>query len=109
MRYLDRERAGQIVGGVWLIGLGLLFYTHAWWPGILFVIGASAIVEGLVKGRGWYAFQGGFWAIAIGVWALYNFHLAVLFVGLGASMILLAIFRPPAWSKPKPYSDGYLD
>src|SRR5262249_21218080 len=106
---LSDERAGQIVGGIWMIGLGVLFYTGMWWPGIMFVIGASAIVEGLVEGRGWYSFQGGLWAIAIGVWALFHFSIAIFFVALGASMILGALVRPPGLSKPEPFTDNTLE
>lgn len=107
--HLTNERAGQITGGVWMIGLGILFFTGMWWPGIMFLFGASAIVGGLVEGRGWYAFQGGLWSIAIGVWALFQFHIAVLFVAIGASMIVTALARPPAFVKPKPFTDHSLD
>ena len=106
---LTNERAGQITGGVWLIGLGLLFATGRWWPGIMFLIGVSAIVEGLVEGRGWYAFQAGFWSIMIGVWALYHYSLPMLFVGLGVSMIVMAIAPPPMFAKPKPFTDNSLE
>ena len=107
--HLSSERAGQITGGVWLIGLGLLIYTGRWWPGIMFLIGAGAIIEGLVEGQGWYAFQGGLWAIAIGVWALFHFNIAVLFVAIGASMVVGALIRPPAFAKPKPIADHSMD
>ncbi len=103
------ERANKLTGGIWLIGLGILFYTGRWWPGIMFVIGVSAIVEGLVQGRGWYAFQGGLWSIAIGIWAMTHFNIAVLFIGLGVSMVLLALVRPPAFAKPKPFTDNTLE
>lgn len=106
---LSSERAGQLNGGVWMIGLGLLFYTGRWWPGIMFLIGASSIVEGLVEGYGWWAFQGGLWAIAIGVWALFHFNIAVLFVGVGASMVILALLPPPGVRKPKPFTDNSLE
>lgn len=106
---LSDQRAGQVTGGIWLIGLGLLFYTGHWWPGIMFVIGASSIVQGLVEGRGWYAFQGGLWCIAIGVWAYYHFNIALFFVVLGASMIVMALVRPPIFEKPKPFTDNTLE
>jgi len=106
---LSNERAGELMGGVWMIGLGILFWTGAWWPGIMFVIGISSILQGLVEGKGWYAFQTGFWTIAIGVWALYRFNIAVFFLALGASMVLLALVRPPAFEKPKPFADHSMD
>lgn len=106
---LSDEQAGKITGGVWLIGLGLLFLTRQWWPGIMFVIGVSAIVEGLVEGRGWYAFQCGFWSIGIGIWAYFHYSLPFLFVGLGLSMILGGMVRPPMFDKPKPLIDNSLE
>ncbi len=106
---MSSERAGQITGGVWMIGLGILFYTGMWWPGIMFVIGASAILQGLVEGRGWYSFQGGIWSIAIGVSALYHFNIAIFFVAMGVSMILMALIRPPMFAKPKPFTDNTLE
>ena len=106
---LSEERAGQLTGGVWMIGLGILLYTGKWWPGILFVIGVSSIVQGLVEGRGWYAFQSGIWTIGIGVWAAFHFHPAFLLVALGASMILPALVPTPGLSKPKPFADHSMD
>lgn len=37
----------QLKGAIWMIGLGILFLTGDWWPGIMILIGISAIVEGL--------------------------------------------------------------
>lgn len=105
----SNERAGQLTGGIWLIGLGLLFATGWWWPGIMFVIGVASIAQGLAEGRGWSAFQGGLWCIAIGVWALYHFNLALFFVALGVSMILLTLVRRPGLGKPKPFTDNTLE
>lgn len=103
---LSKERAGQVTGGLWLIGLGVLFYTGLWWPGLMFVIGASSIVQGLVERKGWYAFQSGLTCIAIGVWAMYRYSLPMLFVALGVSMIVMALVRPPTFAKPKPFTDN---
>ncbi len=106
--FLNQERARAVISAVWLFGLAALFYTGYWWPGILFVIGLSAIVEGFVKGQGWYALQGGLWALGIGIWAIFDFRLAVLFVLLGLSVLLGAFVRPPML-KPKPHVDNTLE
>jgi hypothetical protein len=100
---LHEEQAHAITGAVWLFGLAALFYTGRWWPGILFLIGASAIIEGLIQGQGWYALQGEAWVIGIGVWALMNFQLWFLFVLLGVSVLLGAFVPPPMLAK-KPRS-----
>ena len=78
MRY-DPNQHRAFIGGIWLIGFGILFATRAWWPGIMFVIGITAIIEGWLRRQPWYGIQAGFWSILIGVWALTRFNLAVLF------------------------------
>ena len=103
---LTEHRTNEISGAVFMIGMGCLFY-FGFWPGIMFVIGTVAIVQGLAAGRGWYAFQSGAWTIFIGVWALFNFNIALFFIMLGVSMLIGAIFRPPFLAKPK--VDNYLD
>jgi signal transduction histidine kinase len=96
---LHKDQVHAINGAVWLFGLGALFYTRAWWPGILFLVGISAIVEGLVDGQGWFALQGGAWAIGIGAWALVGFQLWFLFVVLGISLLVGAFVPPPMLAK----------
>jgi hypothetical protein len=107
---LNKEQAHAITGAVWLFGLAALFYTGDWWPGILFVVGISAIVEGLIQGKGWYAFQGGAWAIGLGVWAWLDFRLWFLFVVLGTSVLLGALVPPPLLvKKPRPTYESDLE
>ena len=103
--YLDQRRASAIISATWLFGLAALFATGYWWPGVMFLIGATSIIEGFVRGQGWYALQAGLWAIGIGVWAAFDFSLVVLFVVLGCSVLLGAFVRPP-WPKPKPAPTG---
>jgi hypothetical protein len=106
---LNANRAHEISSGVFLIGLGLCF-VFGFWPGIMFVIGVTAIVEGLAEGQGWYAFQGATWTIGIGVLALFHFSLAALFIMIGVSSIVAAIARPPfLQGKPKPFVDNSLE
>jgi hypothetical protein len=105
----DQGRDKQVIGGIWLIGLGLLFATRFWWPGIMFLIAATAIYEGWVKDGVWYGIQAGYWCAFIGIWALTRFSLAFLFVGLGISMILGALVTPSPFSKPKPFVDSSLE
>ena len=98
----DQQRSDSVCAAIWLIGFGVLFATSYWWPGIMFLVGVTSIVQGLVKGRGWYSFQAGLWSIGIGVWALFHFHIAVLFILLGVSMLLGAFFRPPILTSKAP-------
>jgi hypothetical protein len=101
------ERAHAVTCGIWLIGLGVLFATHYWFPGILLLIGLTAIVEGAVRGRGWQSVHGGLWMLVIACWAMMKFNIAVLFVGLGVYFIIGAFLRPIPFRKP--YVDNTLE
>jgi len=103
------EQHQAILGGIWLIGIGVLFATRFWWPGMMFLIGITAVVEGWLNRQTWYGFQGGFWAFFIGVWALTRFSLVFLLVGLGISSIAGALIKPNPFTKPKPFVDGSLE
>lgn len=85
----SKERADQISGGVFLIGLGLMFTNILpWWPGIMFVLGASAIAKGLAQGkRSWQALQGGIWLIGIGLLFGIGFSWPLLLILIGAGML----------------------
>jgi len=49
-----RRRPAELWGAIWvgilLIGLGILFYYDAFWPGILILIGILILVGGVI---GW--------------------------------------------------------
>ncbi len=88
----SQQRASQISGGVFLIGLGLLFTNVLpWWPGIMFVIGASAIAKGLAQGGNRGAIQGGIWVIVIGlVFGMGRMMMMawpLILIAIGASML----------------------
>ena len=46
-----RKQASSISGGIFLIGLGVLFITDWFWPGILLVIGLSSGAELIFRGK----------------------------------------------------------
>jgi hypothetical protein len=96
---LTNKQAGAITSAVWLVGIGVLIVTGWWWPGIMFLIGIAAIIQGFVAGRGWYAFQGGLWTLGIGVWALFGYNILVLFCLIALSGLLGAFVRPPGLAK----------
>ena len=75
----------NIQTGIWLIGIGVLALTNFWWPGIMFVIGLSALASGSV--------QAAIWLFGIGVLAWFDFWWpGILFlIGIG---ILAGGFRP---------------
>ncbi|NPV67288.1 MAG: hypothetical protein HPY64_09115 [Anaerolineae bacterium] len=95
-RRLTKERADQIAGGVFLIGLAILFTTSiGFWPGILFVIGASSLARGMAEGREWYSVQGALWMIGLGLFFAVGFSLPLLLIVIGLSMLFGWRFRPP--------------
>lgn len=48
---MSHERAKAVSSGVFLVGLGILLYTGAWWPEILLAIAASLGTKEFLRGR----------------------------------------------------------
>jgi hypothetical protein len=106
---VSKQRADQISGGVFLIGLGLIFFTHvSFWPWILFVIGASSMARGMAEGRAWYSVSGGIWLIGLGIVFLFGFSLPLLLILVGVTMLFGYSYQSSRkhedgedWEKPK--------
>ncbi len=95
---VSKAHSQQISGGVFLIGLALVFMTGYWFPGILFVIGASTIARGMAEGQEWYNVQGGVWMIGLGLVFAIGFSLPLLLILVGASMLLGYGQKQLGWS-----------
>lgn len=91
----SKERADQVAGGVFIIGLAIMFMTGMWWPGMLFVIGFSNLARGMAEGREWYSIQGALWMIGLGVVFTVGFSLPLLLILIGLSTLFGYRFRPP--------------
>ncbi len=78
---MNKQNADTISGGVFLIGLGVLFLLDWFWPGILILVGVSSFINQWAKGN----LTGGLTSLAI-------FGGIVLFleVGITGSVILPA-------------------
>ncbi|GIL11423.1 MAG: hypothetical protein DWB42_15645 [Chloroflexi bacterium] len=63
----SKERADQVSGAIFLIGLGVIALINYWWPGIMFVIGAALIARGMVMGQQWQNITGALVVIGIGL------------------------------------------
>lgn len=48
---ISKRKSDAISNGVFLIGLGILFYTNMWWPGILLAIWAALAIRQYFTGR----------------------------------------------------------
>lgn len=95
-----RKQASSISGGIFLIGLGVLFLTDWWWPGILLVIGLSGGAElifrgQIAKGLGTMAF---FCAIPIVITIVQSTNISWAIIGpfiliaLGVIMLVKVLF-----------------
>ncbi len=106
------EKASQASTGVFFVGLGLLFFSGWWWPGIMFVIAASILARSRALGERWQSATGALWLIAIGVifgipgliadiaGAFWQFFPLVL-VGMGLFMLFGGKYRPKVNGKRK--------
>lgn len=45
------KRPEQVFGGVMLIGIGILFLTDYWWPGIVLVVSIATLARDKTEGR----------------------------------------------------------
>lgn len=61
--------------------------TGFWWPGLLFVIGASVMARGVAEGRDWYSVPGGLWMIGLGLVFAFGFSWPLLLILIGVSML----------------------
>ena len=49
-RFALRARAHEeIQGGLWLIGIAVIVWQGWYWPGLLILVGLSAMVEGALR------------------------------------------------------------
>lgn len=84
-----------LTGGIWLIGLAVLFMTGWWWPGILVLVGLSSLFSGLAHAPGGAgrlgAVQGAAWMIGLAIIAANNWWWPGMLVLVGISAALGAI------------------
>ena len=91
-------KASQIGNGIFFVGLGLLFLTGWWWPGIMLVFAASALGRALAAGKSWQEARGAL--LLAGVALLFSLPglmgslssafwrwLPLIFVGIGLYML----------------------
>jgi Double zinc ribbon len=86
---------GGVSGGVFLIGLALLFAFNWWWPGILVLLGLTSLIGGMAAGKSfWAGLQGALWLLGIAVLAAFNWWWPGILVLIGISAILGGVLRP---------------
>lgn len=110
----SKSYADRVSGAVFLIGLGLLFtplggIVGGFFPGILFVIGASAIARGMAEGLPWYNVSGGLGMIGLGLVFLVGFSLPLLLILLGLAMLFGYTIKPDMFGSRKAKHDDFFD
>lgn len=85
---------GGLGGGAFLIGLGVLAITGWWWPGIMVVLGISALLGSTAAGQPWAGVQGAFWMFGIALLAITGWWWPGILILVGLSFIFGAAWRP---------------
>jgi hypothetical protein len=101
MQMFEGKHGDQVTGGVMLVGLGVLFLTNSFFPGIFLVVALALVARSLSEGKGWFDNKGAL--ILLALWALFSFGNVfswfnfnwwpLLLIGLGAYMLFGDRFR----------------
>ena len=84
---------GGVSGGVFLIGLAVLFMTGWFWPGILVLLGVMALFGTLFGGEPRSSLTGAFWLIGLAVVAQLNAWWPGMLVLVGLTAIFGALLQ----------------
>lgn len=85
----------SVSGGIFLIGLGLLFLVPGIgiWPWILAVIGAAGLPASLAHKRGWLGWQAFFWLVGLAVLFATDLLWPGILILIGVSSLVGALTR----------------
>jgi len=90
---LSKKKSEAISNGVFLVCLGVLFWSNGWWPGILLAIWASLAVRQYFTGRNWDLAITTFILIGLFIVSYFNINLSVLLPVLFVVGGIYIIFR----------------
>jgi hypothetical protein len=71
MQLFDGKQGEQVTAGVMLIGVGFLFLTNSFFPGIFLVVALGLVARSLAEGKGWFDNKGAL--VLVGLWVLFAF------------------------------------
>jgi len=96
---LSKKKANAVSNGVFLVGIAILIFTDAWWPGIILVLWATIASRQYLSGRWYYAIITTFVLGGLFFISIYRpaFNILVPIVLLIAGLFL--IFRELYYSK----------
>ncbi len=97
-----------ISGGVFLIGLGIIFLfdSVSVWPWILVVIGASSLPGALAADRGWYGWQSFFWLVGLAILFYTGLFWPGILILIGVSTLVGSLTRNTEGSPLSSGNDG---
>jgi membrane-bound ClpP family serine protease len=91
MQYFEGKQGDQVTAGVMLVGVGILFLTNSFFPGIFLVVALALVARSLAEGKGWFDNKGAL--VLLGLWVLFGFNWfnlnvwPLLLIALGAYML----------------------
>lgn len=71
MQLFNGKQGEQVTAGVMLIGVGFLFLTNSFFPGIFLVVALGLVARSLAEGKGWFDNKGAL--VLVGLWVLFAF------------------------------------
>jgi hypothetical protein len=91
---VDKKYYETLGGGIFLIGLGILFLTR-WgiWPWILVVIACAQLPVLLAQKQGWAGWQGFLWLVGLAVLFASGHFWPWILIVVGASVLIGAITK----------------
>ncbi|HRE49695.1 MAG TPA: hypothetical protein PLD47_18375 [Aggregatilineales bacterium] len=99
---LREEEYGNLSAGVFFIGLAMLFLTKfSFFPGILFVFAAVALVDAAIKEKPREGIQAAIWLGGIGAMFTIGFQWQFWLLLIGGSMIFGTLFKSGKGSSDK--------
>ncbi len=75
---MSKKKAHAISNGIFLISLGILIFTNAWWPGILIALWATLASRQYLTGRVYQAIITSIILIGLFVVSLVKFDYAII-------------------------------
>jgi len=92
---MGTRRYSALSGGIFLIGLGILFLVPQidFWPWILVVLGVAGLPASLARKKGWYGWQGFFWLTGLAILFWSGFLWPGILILAGVSILLGALTR----------------
>lgn len=70
---MSKKKAHAISNGIFLVSLGILILTNAWWPGMILAIWATVASRQYLTGRKYYAIVSSVVLIGLFVVSLFKF------------------------------------